>query len=153
MNVMKDLGKDTIYNCCCNTGIMAHGPLQQQSQPSTLDTDVEPIEQETSCLFSAVVSEYQWIAIDDLLSLQEDMDFTSVWTDEDSADAIALAALGNTDGEQCHVDGIAEDPGPIAEHQLAVSILEQLAAIARVKKIDESRAIDKGRLLPHLRVL
>lgn len=73
-------------------------------------------------------------------------------TDEDSADAIALAVLAITDGEQYQAGGIVEDLGPEAAQNLTGSIAVQLEAVEQVKKIVESRGIDSGRLLAHLRV-
>lgn len=68
----KEIGSSAMYNCWQNTGIMAHGALPERSRPLTRRSDVEPIEQEVSCLISSVVPEYRQVPINELLSSKKD---------------------------------------------------------------------------------
>lgn len=144
-----EVTKKTSLNCWGTTGILSKGSLLPTVEDSKAPDAILKMHDKTASFVSALVPVNRWIFVVALVIFDEGVDCAELASDEESVQSLVATSANN---KVCK--NSVDDPFNYEnETEGFGSIDDQLAAIAKVKRIVGPRSVERGPLLGLLRTL
>lgn len=140
-SIWSSISDETIRNCWGTTGIVP--AYDTDAAPSTLPVDAEDIASLESFIQIVVPTASRRVTVDELMSWDDEIDSTQVYSDDDMVANIVSAGSEEEDASAT-VEESEHDIGPLGK---------QLASLAHVKRICVAHGLDDPHLLAGLRGL